>query len=98
MQTKADFEICVIANFRDTTLKLVGLAQVEFAFCSPAALFAYVLRIFDELFVLGEVFRENSHVFHITQMLAVFHMRHLKLLPVFGIPAHLNLLSLFCLA
>ena len=74
-------------------LKLIGLAEVELAFRSPATLFADEIGFSDELFVMRKVLNKIPHVFHITQMLTVFRMRHFNLLSVSWDFAHRWLLS-----
>lgn len=74
-------------------LELSGLAKVEFAFRSPAALPADEFGISNELFVMREVLGQISHIFHIAQMLIVLQMRHINLLSVSGDLAHFEFLS-----
>ena len=74
-------------------LKLIRLAEVDLACRGPAALFADEFGISNELFVMGEVLDEISHVFHIAQMLIVFRMGHCNLLAVSRNSAHFGLLS-----
>jgi hypothetical protein len=70
----------VVLSQNDSSVRVglstaIAIFQV-LAFSRSAALFAYVLGIFDKLHELGEVVVEIPHIFHITQVFVMFQMRH----------------------
>jgi len=90
---KRKYQSDQVKSRKGLLLKCNGLAEVNLAFRSPAALFADEFGAFNEFFEMGKVLGEISHIFHIAQMLIVFRMRHLTLLAVSGNSAHFGLLS-----